>query len=226
VRRDESCLPIQSSLGSLLSAYLCSCSILFCALIATKNFAIVGGSFDPIHNGHLHVIRAIVGTKEFSKVIVIPAGDPWQKRPVAAKSDRLAMVRIALGEMSAEVEEYEVIRAEPSYAIDTVSFLKNKYPDATFTWVIGSDALGNLETWKDIDHLAKEISFLVVTRPGHPINPAKIYPGINWSAIEIAALEISATEIRKAIVDGRDIKKWVPEKVSEYIEEKGLYGAS
>ena len=92
--------------------------------------------------------------------------------------------------------------------------------------MIGSDALGNLETWKDIGQLAKKISFLVVTRPGHPIDPAKIYPGINWRAIEIAALEISATEIRKAIVDGRDIKQWVPEKVFAYIEEKRLYGAS
>ena len=136
------------------------------------------------------------------------------------------MTRLALEGTNSEIEDYEVIRAEPSYAIDTVSFLKNKYPDATFTWVIGSDAIGNLETWKDIDRLAKEISFLVVTRPGHPIDPAKIYPGINWSAIEIAALEISATEIRKAIVDGRDIKQWVPEKVFAYIEEKRLYGAS
>ena len=207
-------------------AYLWSCSILFCALIATKNFAIVGGSFDPIHKGHIHVVRAIVGTKKFSKVIVVPAGDPWQKRPVAAKSDRLAMTRLALEGTNSEIEDYEVSRAEPSYAIDTVSFLKNKYPDATFTWVIGSDAIGDLETWKDIDRLAKEISFLVVTRPGHPIDQAKIYPGINWSAIAIAALEISATEIRKAIVDGRDIKQWVPEKVFAYIEEKRLYGAS
>jgi nicotinate-nucleotide adenylyltransferase len=136
------------------------------------------------------------------------------------------MTRLALEGTNSEIEDYEVIRAEPSYAIDTISFLKKKYPDVTFTWVIGSDALGNLETWKDIGQLAKEISFLVVTRPGHSIDPAKIYPGINWRAIEIAALEISATEIRKAIVDGRDIKKWVPEKVCEYIEEKGLYGAS
>jgi nicotinate-nucleotide adenylyltransferase len=195
-------------------------------LIATKNLAIVGGSFDPIHNGHLHVIRKIIETKKFSRVIVIPAGNPWQKRPFASQSDRLTMTRLALEGIDADIEEYEINRAEPSYAIDTVLFLKEKYPETTFTWVIGSDALGNLNTWKEIDRLAKEVSFLVVTRPGHPIDPAMIYPGVNWNTIEISALDISATEIRKAIVEVRDVQQWIPEKVSAYIKEKGLYDAS
>lgn len=136
------------------------------------------------------------------------------------------MTRLALEGIDADIEEYEINRAEPSYAIDTVLFLKEKYPETTFTWVIGSDALGNLNTWKEIDRLAKEVSFLVVTRPGHPIDPAMIYPGVNWNTIEISALDISATEIRKAIVEVRDVQQWIPEKVSAYIKEKGLYDAS
>jgi len=195
-------------------------------LIATKRVAIVGGSFDPIHNGHLHVIRKIIETKLFAKVIVMPAGDPWQKTPIASKSDRFFMAQLALDGLDVDLEDYEVHRSEPSFAIDTISFLKNKYPDTTFTWVIGSDALSNLQTWKEIDQLAKEITFLVVARPGHAIDLTAIHPGVNWSEIEISAPDISATEIRKAISEGRDIREWIPGRVLAFIEEKGLYGAA
>lgn len=136
------------------------------------------------------------------------------------------MAQLALDGLDVDLEDYEVHRSEPSFAIDTVTFLKHKYPDTTFTWVIGSDALSNLQTWKEIDQLAKEITFLVVARPGHAIDLTAIHSGVNWSAIEISAPDISATEIRKAILEGRDIREWIPERVLAFIEEKGLYGAA
>lgn len=216
----------QSSSDFLPLAYSCSCSTSYYALIATKDFAIFGGSFDPIHNGHLHLIRKVIESESFAKIIVIPAGDPWQKRPVASKSDRLFMTKLALKDLRAEVDDYEVSRAEPSYAIDTIKHLKEKFPEVSFTWVIGSDALGNLHTWKDIDSLAKEITFLVIKRPGHFIASESVHPGVNWKEIEISALDISATKIRVAISEGRDVRQWVPENVLSYIKEKGLYGAA
>lgn len=216
----------QSSLDFLLLAYSCSCSTSYYALIATKDFAIFGGSFDPIHNGHLYLIRKVIESERFAKIIVIPAGDPWQKRPVTSKSDRLFMTKLALKDLRAEVDDYEVSRAEPSYAIDTVKHLKKKFPNISFTWVIGSDALGNLQTWKDIDSLVKEITFLVIKRPGHIIASESVHPDVNWTEMEISALDISATKIRVAISEGRDVRQWVPENVLSYIKEKGLYGAA
>ena len=195
-------------------------------MIATRNFAIFGGSFDPIHNGHLHLIRKVIETGKFSKVIVVPAGDPWQKKPIADKSDRFSMAQLALEGFEVDIEDFEIKRTEPSYAIDTISFLKTKYPETSFTWIVGSDALSNLQTWRDIDRLAKEITFLVVMRPGHPVDPAAVHPGVMWSEIEISALDISATEIRGALSAGRDVKQWVPEKVLSFIKEKGLYGSA
>ena len=195
-------------------------------MIATNHFAIFGGSFDPIHNGHLHLITSLLDSHRFQKIIVIPAGDPWQKKPQAAKEDRLAMTRLALAGLAVEVNDCEVMRSGPSYAIDTATLLKSQNPNAHLTWIIGSDALSKLSTWNRFEELAKLVDFLVIQRPGYVTENSMVHSNIDWSSVEIEALDISATQIRKALSEGRDISGLVPHQVARYIAEKRLYGAA
>ena len=195
-------------------------------MIATSKFAIFGGSFDPIHNGHLHLISSILDSRKFEKLIVIPAGTPWQKEPRASKEDRLAMTRLGVTGLKVEVNDCEVLRSGPSYAIETATQLRIQHPDAKFTWIIGSDALMNLATWHKFEELVKLVEFLVIKRPGHVIDASQVHAEVRWSAIEIAALEISATEVRAALASGGDVSHLIPKDVHRYITEKRLYGAA
>jgi len=195
-------------------------------LIATKKIAIFGGSFDPLHNGHLHLINSILDSKIFEKLIVIPAGDPWQKEMHASKADRLAMTRIALKGLRVVVDDCEMSRTGPSYAIDTAKHLIDNEPEAQYTWIIGSDALQNIATWHMLEELTKIVDFLVIIRPGHAIEAANVHADVKWSSIEIEALDISATAIRHLLAEGQDVSHLIPKEVHRYIIEKGLYGAA
>jgi len=195
-------------------------------LIATKKIAIFGGSFDPLHNGHLHLINSILDLKIFEKLIVIPAGDPWQKEMHASKADRLAMTRIALKGLRVDVDDCEMSRTGPSYAIDTAKHLIDNEPEAQYTWIIGSDALQNLATWHRLEELTKIVDFRVIIRPGHAIEAANVHADVKWSSIEIEALDISATAVRHLLAEGRDVSHLIPQEVHRYIIEKRLYGAA
>ena len=195
-------------------------------MIATKKIAIFGGSFDPIHNGHLHLITSILDSKIFEKLIVIPAGDPWQKEMHASKLDRLAMTRIALKGKRVDVDDCEVSRTGPSYAIDTAKHLIDSEPQARYTWIIGSDALQNIATWHRLEELTNIVDFLVIIRPGHAIEAANVHAEVKWSSIEIEALDISSTAVRHLLAEGRDVSHFIPQEVHRYIIEKRLYGAA
>lgn len=195
-------------------------------MIATKKIAIFGGSFDPIHNGHLHLITSILDSKIFEKLIVIPAGDPWQKEMHASKLDRLAMTQIALKGIRVDVNDCEVSRTGPSYAIDTAKHLIDSEPQARYTWIIGSDALQNIATWHRLEELTNIVDFLVIIRPGHAIEAANVHAEVKWSSIEIEALDISSTAVRHLLAEGRDVSHLIPQEVHRYIIEKRLYGAA
>ena len=195
-------------------------------MIATKKIAIFGGSFDPIHNGHLHLITSILDSKIFEKLIVIPAGDPWQKEMHASKLDRLAMTQIALKGIRVDVDDCEVSRTGPSYAIDTAKHLIDSEPQARYTWIIGSDSLQNIATWHRLEELTNIVDFLVIIRPGHAIEAANVHAEVKWSSIEIEALDISSTAVRHLLAEGRDVSHLIPQEVHRYIIEKRLYGAA
>ena len=195
-------------------------------MTATNSIAIFGGTFDPIHNGHIHLIKEILNSGKFTKVVVVPAGNPWRKTPVAPADDRLEMSKLALKEIDADVSDCEVRRGSPSYAIDTVKDLEELYPGSTFTWIIGSDALIGLSSWHQIQELASQIQFLIILRPGHDLQKTTIPSYIQWQSIEIDALDISATQIRKLVGSGGEISSLVPDSVARYIQSKGLYGAA
>ena len=136
------------------------------------------------------------------------------------------MSKLALKEIDVEVSDCEVRRESPSYAIDTVKDLEEIYPGSTFTWIIGSDALIGLSSWHQIQELASQIQFLIILRPGHDLQKTTIPSYIQWQSIEIDALDISATQIRKLVGSGGEISSLVPDSVARYIQSKGLYGAA
>ena len=125
-----------------------------------------------------------------------------------------------------EVSDCEVKRYGPSYAIDTVREIARNNSGASMTWIIGTDAFATVETWKNFDNLISLVEFLVIVRPGNKVDESKVNIKIKWSSLEIGALDISSTQVRTAIQQGRDFSSLAPASVAQYIKEKGLYGAA
>jgi nicotinate-nucleotide adenylyltransferase len=186
-----------------------------------QKIAIVGGTFDPIHLGHLKIISEIA--KKFAKVIVIPTGEPWLKaaKPIATGEQRVAMAQTAVNSLNladqVQVSAIEVKRAGPSYAIDTVNELSKVYPEASFTLVLGSDAALNLHKWHRSDELQKLVEVLVVKR-------ASVAPS-QFPEIQIDAPDISSTAIRDKVAHSQEIAELVPPTIATFIKEHQLYGS-
>ena len=171
--------------------------------------------------GHLHLIKEI--SNKFSKVVVIPSGNPWLKEqpPVASAEQRFQMADLAVTAMGlsrqVEVLPLETRRAGNSYAIDTVEELKKIYPDTNFTLVLGSDAAAKLDKWHRSDELLKMVKILVVKRPNAA--PSE------YEEISIKALDISSTKVRQSIANRENVSNLLPAKVVTFIREYGLYGS-
>lgn len=197
-------------------------------MIKINKCAIYGGTFDPIHNGHLHLIKELIRTDEFDKFIVVPSGTPAQKSAVASAEDRFEMTRLAVAQAIGtnariEVADYEINRQGLSFAVDTASEVSRKYPDHEIYWVIGSDALANIKSWHKFSDLAKIVKFLIIERPG---SAASDFPKeLNYELRKIGAMDISASEIREKLAAGEDISETAPSSVLDYIKRNGLYGA-
>lgn len=195
---------------------------------------IYGGTFDPIHNGHLHVIKELLLSRRLDRIIVLPAGDPQlRERPTASAVDRLAMCNAALASLGTlanrvEVSAMEVERDRPSYAIDSVRQLQKENPAQDFAWIIGSDAYRKIGDWHESEALQDLISFIVVERPqSEPEREnAQGEDFDDFDTTEINALDISATQIRKLIGSGQEVSALVPAAVLSYLESKGLYGSA
>lgn len=200
-------------------------------MIATKRVGIFGGTFDPIHNGHLHLIKEIARAGIFSTLVIVPAGNPWQKKPLVSAADRLEMTRLALSGLSPEncevvVSDFEVMKSELSYAINTVAHLQELMSSAELTWIVGSDAVSSLKDWHQVEKLAAMVEFLVIVRPGFEVQSRLLPQEIRWSALEVGALDISATDVRQALARHEDVSGLIPTNVAGYITSKGLYGAA
>jgi nicotinate-nucleotide adenylyltransferase len=193
-------------------------------LIKIKSCAIFGGSFDPIHNGHLHLIDSLSKSHKFDRFVVVPAGDPYQKKCLASPADRLKMVELALAGKSVEVSDCEIRRAGPSYAIDTVKEIESLFHAERYLWIIGSDAFAGIRSWNRFEELIEMVEFLVVIRPGS--GEIEAIPGVRFEGFEIGALDVSSTEIRSRVENREDVAHLLPLSVAAYIEEKGLYGAA
>lgn len=175
---------------------------------------IYGGTFDPIHLGHLHVITQLFQKDLVDQLLLIPAGQPLLRdnAPIASAQQRRAMCQLALSDLPTEiaskvqVNPIEILRMGPSYAIDTVEAVAQNYPDDSLVLIIGQDAAEKLDQWHRIDELRSMVEFLVVGRPG--------YTG---SGIDIGALDVSATAIRQGL--SADVSS----SVAAFIRENNLY---
>ena len=200
-------------------------------MIATKSIALFGGSFDPIHNGHLFVIEELLSSARFEKIIVIPAGNPWQKSVAASADHRLAMVEIALKDCMSRYRELEISRFEiddprPSYAFQSIDYFTMQNPGDNLVWIIGSDAFAKIDEWKEIEQVAKSVEFLVITRPGQKLESAKVAKSITYSQMEMNALDISSTKVRNLIKTSEPFDSLVPAGVAAYIKSQGIYAAA
>ena len=183
-----------------------------------KKIGIFGGTFDPIHHGHLILARDAAETLQLASVIFIPAAISPHKleRKPTSPEVRLEMLRAAIeGEPRFAFDAMELERASPSYAIDTVETLRQREPAAEFFFLVGEDNVARLSSWHRFAELAKMLQFVVLDRSG--LKSAHPYPAIRRQ------LEISATDIRKRVASGRSIRYLVPPAVEKIIRERQLY---
>lgn len=188
-----------------------------------------GGSFNPIHHGHLIGVRAVAEAAGFDRVVFVPSALPPHKldaTSLAAPEHRLAMCRLAIaGETAFEVDDLELTRPGPSYTIDTARELRRRGWDEVH-WLIGADMVASLPHWHEPDALLKEVSFVVTRRPGHALEwerlPAQLMP-LRDRAIDGPLLAISSTMVRQRVRESRSIRYLTPDAVADYITRNGLY---
>ncbi len=196
---------------------------------------VLGGTFDPIHLGHLIVAEDIREELGLEEVLFVPAGRPWLKlkeeKPISATEHRLAMVRLAIASNPYfKVSTLEIDRPGLSYSIDTVLELKAKLgAKAEIYFIVGPDALAELPKWKDPARLVELCQVVGIGRPGraqadlHTLESS--IPGVSKRImlVDVPQIDISATEIRRRVVQGLSIRYLVPEAVEKYIAEHRLY---
>ncbi len=195
-----------------------------------------GGSFDPIHHGHLIVARAVAEQLGLERVILIPAPNPPHKsgRRLSDAAHRLAMARLAVeGEPGLEASDVEITRGGPSYTVLTVEgFRREVGPDTPLYWLIGADSLGELHTWYQVERLIQLCRVVTAARPGFEapdlallaarIGPARV-AALRDGVLTTPMIDISATGIRRRVARGKSIRYLVPQAVEAYIREHGLY---
>ncbi|WP_277218694.1 nicotinate-nucleotide adenylyltransferase [Peptoniphilus vaginalis] len=197
-----------------------------------KKYGIFGGSFNPIHYGHLMICEYIKDEMGLDKVIFIPTGNPPHKDLEVSAKDRYEMVRLAISpNPDFEISDIETTRVKMSYTVDTIRELKKIYREEKLYFLIGLDSIFQLKTWMKIGDLSKEIEFVVALRPGY-INKEEINREIDFlrenfgtkvNLINTPLYEISSTDLRDRIREGKSLRYLIPKKVLDYIEESGFY---
>lgn len=186
------------------------------------NIGLFFGSFNPVHIGHLIIANFVVNNTKADEVwLVVSPQNPFKKKnDLLDEKIRLHLVNIAISDNpKLKVSDIEFDLPRPSYTDNTLTNLRQKYPDHTFFVIMGSDSLQTIERWKDSAKLLKENVFMVYERPSFSIATALE----NVKILKAPLLNISATDIRKAIRKGQSIRYLVPERVLQEIEEKGYY---
>ncbi|RNL21740.1 nicotinic acid mononucleotide adenylyltransferase [Slackia faecicanis] len=193
----------------------------------------MGGTFDPIHIGHLACAEQVRDLFELDAVVFMPAGDPWMKRgrSITAAEDRFAMVKAAVQDNPFfDASRLEIDRAGETYTVDTLRALRAHYPDNVELYFIsGADAMHRILEWRDATELARLARLVAVSRPGYEIDDARrrymlTHAAIRHvSVIEATALAVSSTDLREKVRSGRSIRYLVPRVVSDYVENHGLY---
>jgi nicotinate-nucleotide adenylyltransferase len=193
---------------------------------AGARIGVMGGTFDPIHHGHLVAASEVANLFELDEVVFVPTGEPWQKdgRRVAEAEDRYLMTVIATASNPRfRVSRIEIDRPGPTYTIDTLREMREIYGSGTdLFFITGADALAQLLTWRDSEELFSLAHFIGVTRPGHHLTDPGLPEG-GVSLVEVPALAISSTDCRARVAKGDPIWYMVPDGVVRYIDKRELY---
>jgi nicotinate-nucleotide adenylyltransferase len=195
-----------------------------------KRVGLMGGTFDPIHLGHLLAAETAREACGLDEVWFIPSRTPPLKpgEPHAPGEDRLEMVRLAIaGNPAFRALDLELRRPGVSYSIDTARELRERWRDCLFSYIIGGDRVNDLPRWHRIGELAEIVSFIGVARPGHPVDIGALPEMLRGRVrvIPMPQLDISSSGIRELRREGRSIRYLVPDGVHDFILGKGLYGS-
>ena len=182
------------------------------------------GSFNPVHVGHM-IIANFMATRAGLKevwLVVSPQNPLKPKRSLARDYDRLHLVRLAIGDnLRLKASDIEFTLPKPSYTIDTLVYLKEKYPSRDFVLIMGGDNLATLHKWKNYEILLRDYEIYVYQRPGHELGQLAEHPNVR--SFDTPQMHISASYIRTCIRDGYSVQYLVPDAVYEYLEKSGLY---
>ena len=190
-----------------------------------ERIGVFGGTFDPVHVGHLVVAVNVRHALHLDVVLLVVALQPWQKtavRQVTPAADRLAVVRAAVGDVpGVEASDLEIRRGGTSYTADTLAALHQERPMAELVLILGADAAAGLATWERVDEVRALARLAVVGRPGtsEPVVP----PGWEADVIDVPSLEVSSTDLRERVADGRPLDYLVPASAMREIRKRGLY---
>ncbi|WP_283251490.1 nicotinate-nucleotide adenylyltransferase [Aeromicrobium duanguangcaii] len=193
-----------------------------------RRIGVMGGTFDPIHHGHLVAASEVQSWFDLDEVIFVPTGQPWQKsdREVSPPEDRYLMTVIATAANPRfKVSRVDIDREGPTFTIDTLRDLAATYPDADLYFITGADAMAAILTWRDHRELFELAHFVGCTRPGHEMNESTLegLPRERVTLVEIPALAISSTDCRARVHSGEPVWYLVPDGVVQYIGKHGLY---
>ncbi|NRD75907.1 nicotinate-nucleotide adenylyltransferase [Bacillus sp. BRMEA1] len=187
-----------------------------------NKIGILGGTFDPPHNGHLLIANEILHALELDKIWFMPNQEPPHKRKSGAvnNEERLQMLELALADNPAfEIQAIELDRTGPSYTVDTMRIIRERYPEHQFYFIIGADMIEYLPKWHQIEELIELVQFVGVERPSY--SQLTDYPILY---VDVPAFEVSSSMIRERLLSGKYVQYLLPDPVIDYIKERHLYG--
>ncbi|HEU5044409.1 MAG TPA: nicotinate-nucleotide adenylyltransferase [Nocardioidaceae bacterium] len=195
---------------------------------ARRRVGVMGGTFDPVHHGHLVAASEVQAWFDLDEVVFVPTGEPWQKssREVSPAEDRYLMTVIATASNPRFwVSRVDIDRLGPTYTIDTLRDLHAVMADADLYFITGADALGDIFTWRDAEELFSLAHFVGCTRPGYEMDASTLegIPDDRVTIVEIPALAISSSDVRKRRAGGDPVWYLVPDGVVQYINKYSLY---
>ena len=193
-----------------------------------RKIGVMGGTFDPVHHGHLVAASEVADRYGLDEVVFVPTGQPWQKveREVSPAEDRYLMTVIATASNPRfTTSRVDIERGGPTYTVDTLSDLHEAMPDAALFFITGADALAQILSWRDVDRVFRYAHFVGVTRPGYELGVDHLPAGVA-SLVEVPAMAISSTECRERVAQGRPVWYLVPDGVVQYIAKRDLYRAA
>jgi len=183
----------------------------------------MGGTFDPIHNGHLVAASEVAQHFGLDEVVFVPTGQPYQKPDATGSEHRYLMTVIATASNpSFTVSRVDIDRDRPTYTIDTLHDMQRLRPEAELFFITGADAIAQIVDWKNVDQLFELAHFVAVSRPGHILNVSGL-PEHDVSLLEVPALAISSTDCRSRVGRGFPVWYLVPDGVVQYIAKHHLY---